>query len=102
VDVEAANDAPELTGDTQLDVTGGAATISNQDMQITDVDNSADELFYEVTDGPDHGDLLLDGNLLGEGDLFTQDDIDQGLLQYVIDEPEAEEFSHNWAEGRHG
>jgi Ca2+-binding RTX toxin-like protein len=99
VDVEAANDAPELTGDTQLDVTGGAATISNQDMQITDVDNSADELFYEVTDGPDHGDLLLDGNLLGEGDLFTQDDIDQGLLQYVIDEPEAEEFSHNWAEG---
>ncbi|MGY8994773.1 MAG: cadherin-like domain-containing protein, partial [Rhodospirillales bacterium] len=64
------------------------------------VDNSADELFYEVTDDPDHGDLLLDGNLLGDGDLFTQDDIDQGLLQYVVDEDaEGGEFYHEWAEG---
>jgi large repetitive protein len=100
VDVAAVNYAPELTGDAQLDVTGGAATISNQDMQITNVDNSADELFYEVTDDPDHGDLLLDGNLLGDGDLFTQDDIDQGLLQYVVDEDaEGGEFYHEWAEG---
>ncbi|MGA0393500.1 MAG: cadherin-like domain-containing protein, partial [Rhodospirillales bacterium] len=98
VDVEAVNDAPELSGDGQIDVTGGAATISNQDMKLSDVDNSADELFYEVTDGPDHGDLFLDGNLLGEGDMFTQEDIDQGLLQYVADETGGE-FNHEWAEG---
>ncbi|MEX2450074.1 MAG: cadherin-like domain-containing protein, partial [Rhodospirillales bacterium] len=96
VDVEAVNDAPTLSGDGQIDVTGGAATITNQDMQLSDVDNAADELFYQVTDGPDHGDLYLDGNLLGEGDLFTQDDIDTGLLQYVAD---GGEFEQSWAEG---
>jgi hypothetical protein len=65
-------------------------------MRLSDVDNSADELFYQVTDGPDHGGLYLDGNLLGEGDLFTQDDIDTGLLQYVAD---GGEFEQSWAEG---
>ena len=101
VDVAAVNDAAELSGDGQIDLTDGAATIGSDDLQLTDVDNSADELFYQVTDGPDHGDLFLDGTALGEGDLFTQDDIDQGLLQYVVDEgaEEVGEFTHEWAEG---
>ena len=67
VDVSAVNDAAELTGDGQIDVTGGAATIGSDDLQLTDVDNTADELFYQVTDGPDHGDLFLDGNQLDKG-----------------------------------
>ena len=98
VDVAAVNDAPELYGDGELTLgAGNSATITNEDLQLTDVDDNPEDLTYHLTDGPDHGTLFLDGAELGVDDTFTQEDIDSGLLSYTADEVEV--FEHEWAEG---
>ena len=98
VTVGAVNDAPELHGDGELALAAGdSATITNQDMQLTDVDDVAADLTYQILDGPDHGSLFLDGIELGADDIFTQDDIDGGMLSYSADA--VEPFSHEWTEG---
>ena len=98
VDVVAVNDAPELHGDGELTLgAGNSATITAEDLQLTDVDDNPEDLTYHLTDGPDHGTLFLDGAELGVDDTFTQEDIDSGLLSYTADEVEV--FDHEWAEG---
>jgi Ca2+-binding RTX toxin-like protein len=94
VDFAAVNDAPVLEGDETLEVdTGGTATITSEDFNVTDVDNDPSDITYTVTDGPDNGTLFLDGDALDEDDIFTQEDIDNGLLQYTADEA-----GFSWAE----
>ncbi|MBT6362284.1 MAG: DUF4114 domain-containing protein, partial [Rhodospirillaceae bacterium] len=94
VDVAPVNDAPVLEGDGTLEVeAGGTTTVTSEDFNVTDVDNDPSEITYTVTDEPDHGTLFLDGEALDEDDIFTQEDVDNGLLQYTADEA-----GFSWAE----
>ena len=57
--------------------------IGPSDLKTTDPDTDADDLTYQLTDGPHKGNLLHSetGQLLVT---FTQADIDQGLIQYQL------------------
>ncbi|MGH8666305.1 MAG: cadherin-like domain-containing protein, partial [Burkholderiales bacterium] len=64
---------------------GESVTITNAMLRSTDVDTPAAQLVFELTGLPAHGTLLLDGRPLGAGDVFTQADVDAGLLAYRHD-----------------
>src|SRR5690606_15683954 len=53
---------------------------------------------------PSHGQLLLNGNVLGSGNTFTQQDINDGLLSYQHDDSEnaSDGFSFTLSDGRGG
>jgi Ca2+-binding RTX toxin-like protein len=56
--------------------------ITNSLLQITDADSSSSNLYYRIEHLPINGQLLLNGFDLYVSDLFTQADVDQGLLSY--------------------
>jgi hypothetical protein len=62
---------------------GKTKTITNEFLQVTDADTSADQIVYTLTDLPDAGALLLNGVTLGLNATFTQADIDKNLLTYA-------------------
>jgi hypothetical protein len=83
--VDGVNDAPELDTNTGIQVDEGSTSnvISGADLATEDVDNTTDELFYELLALPEHGVLWLDGSIeLFENDVFTQYDVDNGLVSY--------------------
>ena len=81
------NYAPVISGDGELDVdAGGTATITGDDLGVTDTEDGAEGITFTLLDDPDFGSLMLNGEELGEGDTFTQGDIDDGLLSYTQDE----------------
>lgn len=57
--------------------------IGPSDLKTVDPDTDANDLIYQVTDGPDKGNLINTetGQLLVT---FTQADVDQGLIQYQL------------------
>jgi hypothetical protein len=93
VSIASMNDASILKGGGTLEVDAGGTTITSDDFNVVDVDNDPSEITYALTDGPDNGTLFLDGEALDD-DMFTQENIDNGLLQYT-----AEEAGFSWAEG---
>ena len=67
-------------------------------LQFTDVDNTAVELTYAITDAPDHGRLeILNGSVWENTNTFTQDDIDEGRVRYQHDgsENHADSFAYS-------
>ena len=85
------NVSPTLSGDGHITVAAGQArTITNQDMQVLDVEDGAANLTYELLDDPEYGSLILDGEALRGGDSFTQADIDAGLLSYASESSDEE------------
>ena len=81
------NYAPVISGDGELDVSaGGTTTITGDDLTVADTEDGAEEITFTLLDDPDFGSLMLNGAELGEGDTFTQGDIDTGLLSYTQDE----------------
>ncbi len=72
--------APTLITDNQLIVQkNGSAQITTSFLRATDPDNSDSQIDYVVNTGPAHGRILLNGNSVG---FFTQQDIDNGNVQY--------------------
>ncbi|MDB9526378.1 Ig-like domain-containing protein, partial [Oscillatoria sp. CS-180] len=81
------------TGDTQGDpsgyhsngvalLEGDSVAITNAELQVTDPDSTPDQVIFRLTNIPDGGTLLLDGNPLGLYDSFSQKDIDDGKLSF--------------------
>jgi hypothetical protein len=62
---------------------GKTKAITNEFLQVTDADTSADQIVYTVTDLPEAGALLLNGVTLDLNATFTQADIDNNLLTYA-------------------
>ncbi|MBR9971090.1 DUF4347 domain-containing protein [Magnetospirillum sulfuroxidans] len=62
---------------TSTDGSGRAQLIS------TDPDNSTTQIQYRITDNVDYGKLMLNGQVLGVGSTFSQDDLDNGRVTYV-------------------
>ncbi|MCB2100095.1 MAG: DUF4114 domain-containing protein, partial [Rhodobacterales bacterium] len=95
VSVTPVNDAPELAANTGLDADFGAATeVTSAALSVSDVDNTPDEITFEITDVTDFGTLFRDGQALGLGDTFTQADIDNGLISYQVQD--LVPFTYDW------
>ncbi|NET29859.1 cadherin-like domain-containing protein, partial [Okeania sp. SIO1I7] len=70
-----------INGGVSLD-DGANAAISNAVLTVTDPDNTSDEVTYTVTELPTNGQLLLDGAPVAVNGMFTQANINAGLLTY--------------------
>jgi len=81
--------AGQIIAETQIETLGATLSegktkvITNEFLQVTDADTSADQIVYTLTDLPDAGALLLNGVSLGLNATFTQADIDNNLLTYA-------------------
>jgi hypothetical protein len=64
---------------------GGTLPINATLLNTIDADDIPLELTYTITDGPDSGELRVDGGVVPLGGTFTQDDIDHNRLTYVHD-----------------
>ncbi|MGB7443027.1 MAG: cadherin-like domain-containing protein [Coleofasciculaceae cyanobacterium] len=67
---------------------GQNKVITNQFLEITDNDASADQIIYTLTDLPDGGQLLLNGVALAVGSTFTQAQINSKSLTFADGETE--------------
>jgi len=78
------NDAPEIAINNTLNVTDGTTvTITNSDLNITDVDNLNSEVVYTLVSVPAGDNLLkIDGVTAIIGHTFTQADIDAEKITY--------------------
>ncbi|MEZ2416481.1 cadherin-like domain-containing protein [Luteibacter sp. RCC_6_2] len=61
----------------------GADTLAASDAEVTIGTQSASQIVYSLTALPQYGYLTLDGNRLGAGSVFTQQDVIDGRLSYV-------------------
>ncbi len=83
VTVSAVNDDPSLSANTNLSLNqGGSSAVTSSVLSVTDLDNSAAQISYTLTNIPIGGTLFLNGAPLGSGDSFTQDDINNNRVTY--------------------
>lgn len=79
----AVNDPPEIVTDESVAVNeGGLVAIGSANLSASDPDNSAADLTYTLTGGPNHGILEVAGVNTTH---FTQADLDAGRITYVHD-----------------
>ncbi len=84
ITVIAVNDAPVVDTNTGLIVNeAGSGTITNSRLKVTDVDNTTADLRYTVTTLPVNGTLFVNGSIVNLNGQFTQEDIDNNLLDYT-------------------
>ena len=99
--VEAVNDAPVRANAGNLFLAeGGIEIITTALLRFNDVDNTAVELTYTITNAPEHGTLLLGERALGD-ETFTQADIDEGRVRYEHNgrEEERDSFTYSVRDG---
>jgi subtilisin-like proprotein convertase family protein len=77
------SEPPVLTTNQILQVVHSTQeTITNTYLEAQDQESGPDEITYTITDLPNQGIILLNGQMLNLGDSFTQEDIDNGLVVY--------------------
>lgn len=87
------NAAPQISLNTGMGITSGSvAAITQARLQTSDVDNVAANLVYTVIAAPTQGALSL-------GAIFTQADIDAGLLTYSHSGTGSDSFSFTVSDG---
>ncbi len=99
------NSDPVLTINTGITLDEGASlTINESALQVTDNEQTAENLTYTLTDLPNQGNLTLDGLELLINQTFTQADINNQLLSYSHDGSEtiADSFSFTVFDGVDG
>ncbi len=77
----------------------GIAEITAGNLHARDVEDEADEIVYTLLEGPEYGEVELNGMVLEEYGTFTQQDIDDGLLKYVRDTGAVETTTMTAGEG---
>ncbi len=96
IDITPVNDGPkvETNNGAELDE-GTTVMLSDSDLSASDPDDEGEGLTFMITDAPDNGTLFLDendndmldeGEALGQGDSFTQADLEAGNLGYEHDD----------------
>ncbi|CAH0990535.1 hypothetical protein SIN8267_00627 [Sinobacterium norvegicum] len=73
---------PVLVNQSLLVANNHTTVIGSGDLQAQDLLSNDSELLYTITSSPGHGQLMLSGIALLNGDNFSQDDINKGLLTY--------------------
>ena len=89
------NKTPELVNNTGIVVKKGLDRqfITDNNLKVSDADNTPDELTYKIADAPDLGILRIGASpRLLEGDTFTQQDINNNLLQFTPDNQAGNDF----------
>lgn len=77
---------PFLVNNKTLDIhPGDKLDITPALLKAEDNDNSAAELVYTLVDVPSKGQILFNGQAVGAGAQFTQQDVDNARLRYVSD-----------------
>ena len=105
VTVNPVNDDPATAVNGGITVDEAATvTIGNGALEATDVDNTAAQVTFTITDLPDNGLLAVDGVTLAVNDTFTQSDIDADRLAYTHDggETTADTFTYTLSDGAGG
>jgi hypothetical protein len=75
---------PSLSGSGSITVGRGSSTgISSDNLSASASNQSASNIVFTLTDSPDQGALLLNGQSLGRNATFTQDDINNNRLTFV-------------------
>ncbi|MGK7879977.1 MAG: cadherin-like domain-containing protein, partial [Crocosphaera sp.] len=93
-----ANQEPILNINNSLILDQGAtAIIDNSFLQVTDSNNSVEEITYTLTYLPNNGILKLDGITLILNSTFTQADIDNNLLTYEHNDSETRSDSFKFS-----
>lgn len=87
--VEPVNAGPSLLLSGLTVDEGNAVTISADEVMVTDVDDQSEELTVSVIALPEHGYLLLNGQVLEAGDVFTVGALVNDQRQYVHDGSES-------------
>ncbi|MGI0487175.1 cadherin-like domain-containing protein [Pantanalinema rosaneae CENA516] len=83
ITVTRANFPPVLTSNTGLTLAEGATTtIGAGQLQVTDPDTATPQLVYTLGSLPVNGQVKRLGTALTAGQTFSQDDIDQGRIEY--------------------
>ncbi|WP_417842648.1 cadherin-like domain-containing protein [Thalassospira sp.] len=85
IGVIANDDNPEIANNSPQTVDAGVVTtLSSANLNVTDVDDTSGgkQLVYKVVSLPVYGELRLNGVILGVGDRFSQDDLDNGRVTY--------------------
>ncbi|MBL1178496.1 cadherin-like domain-containing protein, partial [Pantanalinema sp. GBBB05] len=83
ITVTRANFPPVLTSNTGLTLAEGATTtISSGQLQVTDPDTATPQLVYTLGSLPANGQVKRLGTALTAGQTFSQDDINQGRIEY--------------------
>ncbi|MBF0185981.1 MAG: tandem-95 repeat protein, partial [Magnetococcales bacterium] len=86
ITINPVNDNPILQQNSAATLDEGAALlIDNSRLQVSDVDNTIWELSYTISQLPSNGTLLIGGVAVALNGVFTQADIDAGLLRYQHD-----------------
>lgn len=84
ISVIADNKAPVVVERRGLHILrGGEATIGEDFLKAVDAEQGPKDLSYCVVVRPEYGSLTLKGHALGNGDVFTQEEINQGSVAYI-------------------
>ena len=83
ITVTPVNDTPVITTNNPLNISEeDTRTITSALLEATDPDNTPAEIVYTITSTPSSASVRLSGTMLGVGDTFTQEDINNGLVTY--------------------
>jgi VCBS repeat-containing protein len=86
ISVTPVNDAPVVVSSGPLTINEGAiTTITNSILRTSDADTLSSSIRYTVPTAPVFGTLRRSGVILSANDVFTQQDIDNGLITYQHD-----------------
>ena len=76
---------------------GNVGALDPAVLDVRDPDNTAAELLYTVATAPLHGTLRKGSQVLVQASTFTQEDINQGTVQYIHDGSETSEDDFTFA-----
>lgn len=102
ITVTRANFPPVLTSNTGLTLAEGATTtIDAEQLQVTDPDTATPQLVYTLGSLPANGQVKRLGTALTAGQTFSQDDINQGRIEYQQNGSETltDQFSFTVSDG---
>ncbi|HLO86546.1 MAG TPA: cadherin-like domain-containing protein [Nostocaceae cyanobacterium] len=86
INVNSVNDSPILAANQTVSVNNGEkVAIASNNLRVTDVDNTANQLIYTIAQSSLHGTLKRGDTVLTTNSTFTQADINQGLISYTHD-----------------
>ncbi len=84
--VEPVNDPPVLATNNGLTLDEGSGKIIQiDDLSVADVDNKPSELAFTILKNPEHGAIYRDTTRLNPNDVFTEADLQKGVISYKHD-----------------
>lgn len=74
---------PSLTNNPIDVAANGSTTIQSSDIEASTTSESADQQIFTIISLPERGNIVMDNTVLGIGDTFTQEDVNNGFVNYT-------------------